>query len=213
MLLRDIHSKLIDQYDCKEVCASSPSQVNAGDRARPRSQDGVPLQQEAVPLSLPQLNRLFEASFALKFIGSLRAEQLSLRSQQLVVTTVEESVLRMEMAGLDPQEEDAPRRVLFFNPMSWLGQIRPHRRDESWSASLCQTFFFTSMGAQIPVIPEKPLVVCGCRKTHKVKTHQVVNSRGQHCKAYYQAFFWVLIDLIVELLGLIVKPFDNQTES
>jgi hypothetical protein len=31
-------------------------------------------------------------------------------------------------------------------------------------------------------------------------------------KAYYQAF-WVLIDLIVELLGLIVKPFDNQTES
>ena len=25
MLLRDIHSKLIDQYDCKEVCAPSPS--------------------------------------------------------------------------------------------------------------------------------------------------------------------------------------------
>jgi hypothetical protein len=32
-------------------------------------------------------------------------------------------------------------------------------------------------------------------------------------KAYYQAFFWVLIDLIVELLGLIIKSFDNQTES
>jgi uncharacterized membrane protein len=32
-------------------------------------------------------------------------------------------------------------------------------------------------------------------------------------KAYYQAFFWVLIDLIVELLDLIIKPFDNQTES
>jgi hypothetical protein len=32
-------------------------------------------------------------------------------------------------------------------------------------------------------------------------------------KPYYQAFFWVLIDLIVELLGLIIKPFDNQTES
>jgi hypothetical protein len=64
MLLRDIHSKLIDQYDCKEVCTSSPSQVNAGARARPRSQDGVPPQQEASPLSLPQLNRLFEVSFA-----------------------------------------------------------------------------------------------------------------------------------------------------
>jgi hypothetical protein len=34
-----------------------------------------------------------------------------------------------------------------------------------------------------------------------------------HAKAYYQAFFRVLIDLIVELFGLIIKPFDNQTES
>jgi hypothetical protein len=48
--------------------------------------------------------------------------------------------------------------------MSWLGQIRPHRRDESWSVSLWQTFFSTSMGAQIPVVVEMPLVVCGCRK-------------------------------------------------
>jgi hypothetical protein len=24
--------------------------------------------------------------------------------------------------------------------MSWLGQIRPHRRDESWSASLTDVF-------------------------------------------------------------------------
>jgi hypothetical protein len=52
------------------------------------------------------------------------------------VTTVEESVLRMEMAGLESQGEDAPKRVLFFKPMSWLGQIRVHRRDESWSVSL-----------------------------------------------------------------------------
>jgi hypothetical protein len=42
MILRDIHSKLIDQYDCNEVCAPSPSQVNAGVRARLSSQDGVP---------------------------------------------------------------------------------------------------------------------------------------------------------------------------
>jgi hypothetical protein len=32
-------------------------------------------------------------------------------------------------------------------------------------------------------------------------------------QAYYQTFFWVLIDLIVEFLVLIIKPFDNQTES
>ena len=59
----------------------------------------------------------------LMFAGSLRAEQLSLRSQQRVVATVEESVLKTEMAGLESQEEDAPKRILFFKPMSWLGQI------------------------------------------------------------------------------------------
>jgi hypothetical protein len=32
-------------------------------------------------------------------------------------------------------------------------------------------------------------------------------------KTYYQDFFWILIDLIVKLWGLIIKPFDNQTES
>jgi hypothetical protein len=41
-----------------------------------------------------------------------------LRSQQRVVATVEESVLKTEMAGLESQEEDAPKRLLFFKPMS-----------------------------------------------------------------------------------------------
>ena len=30
-------------------------------------------------------------------------------------------------------------------------------------------------------------------------------------KVTYQDFFWVLIDLNMELLGLIIKTFDNQT--
>jgi hypothetical protein len=47
-----------------------------------------------------------------------------------------ESVLKMEMEGLESQEEDAPKSILFFKTMSWLGQIRTHRRDESWSVSL-----------------------------------------------------------------------------
>ena len=63
LLLRDIHSKLLTQNDCKEVCAPSQSQVNVGASARLSSQDGVSQQQENAPLSLPQLNRLFEASF------------------------------------------------------------------------------------------------------------------------------------------------------
>ncbi len=64
VLLRDIHSKLLTQYDCKEVCAPSQSQVHVGSSARLSSQDGISQQQEAVPRSIPQLNRLFEASFA-----------------------------------------------------------------------------------------------------------------------------------------------------
>ncbi len=39
----------------------------------------------------------------LMFAGSRRAEQLSLRSRQSVVATVEESVLKMEMTGLESQ--------------------------------------------------------------------------------------------------------------
>ena len=39
----------------------------------------------------------------LMFSGSRRAEQLSLRSQQRIVATVEESVLQTEMAGLESQ--------------------------------------------------------------------------------------------------------------
>jgi hypothetical protein len=58
MLLRDINSKFIDQYDCKEVCVSSPSQVNAGTHDRPRSHDGVPQQQETALLSLPHTDQL-----------------------------------------------------------------------------------------------------------------------------------------------------------
>jgi hypothetical protein len=42
LLLRDIHSTLISQYNCKEVCAPSQSHGNVGTSARLSSQDGVP---------------------------------------------------------------------------------------------------------------------------------------------------------------------------
>ena len=42
-------------------------------------------------------------------------------------------------------------------------------------------------------------------------THQSVGF--EETKDQYQAFLGVLIDSIVELLVLIIKPFDNQTES
>ena len=68
-------------------------------------------------------------------MGSRRAEQLFPHTQQRIVPTVEDSVLRTEilteMTSVESQEEDAPGRVLWYKPMSWLGQIRPHHRDEA----------------------------------------------------------------------------------
>ena len=128
VLLRNIHANLLTHYECKEVCAPSQSQGNVGANPRPGPQNGVPQQQQTAPLSLPQLDRLYEASFArdessvsnagvavipsqfkvtqqillhwqpfrdlsLEFVGSRRAEQLSLRSQQRIVATVEDSTL------------------------------------------------------------------------------------------------------------------------
>ncbi len=72
----------------------------------------------------------------LMFSGSRHAQQLNLHSQHSITGTVEDSVLRTEMTGLEFPEEDVPKRILFFKPMSWLGQIRSHRRDETWSVSL-----------------------------------------------------------------------------
>jgi hypothetical protein len=68
------------------------------------------------------------------------------------------------MTDLESQEDETCNRVLWFKPMSWLGQISPHRRDEDWSTSLWQTFFVTVMDDQIPVITQNPLVVCGWKK-------------------------------------------------
>jgi hypothetical protein len=98
------------------------------------------------------------------FAVSRRAEQLRLRVQQRVVATAEDSIPRTEMASLESQQEDASRRILWFKPMSWLGKIRHHRRGETWSASLWQTFFASCVGANIPALAELLLSVCGCRK-------------------------------------------------
>jgi hypothetical protein len=95
VLLRDIHSKLVDQYGCKEVCAhpqsqvnvgagagpSSQSQVNIGAVPRPSSQDGVSHLQEPAPLALPQLNRLIETSFVRDENSASSADVTTIPSQ------------------------------------------------------------------------------------------------------------------------------------
>ncbi len=62
---------------------------------------------------------------------SSRAEQFRLRRPRRVVGTAVDSVLPTEMGSLEPQEEDSPKRVLWYKPMSRLCVIPPHRRDES----------------------------------------------------------------------------------
>ena len=47
-----------------------------------------------------------------------QTEQLRLHVQQRVVATADDSVLRTEMADLEPQEEDSPKRDLWFKSMS-----------------------------------------------------------------------------------------------
>jgi hypothetical protein len=44
--------------------------------------------------------------------------------------------------------------VLWYKPMALLGVIWSQCRDESWSASLWQTFFSLAVGAQMPAISE-----------------------------------------------------------
>ncbi len=77
------------------------------------------------------------------------------------------------MGDLESQAEDTPKRILWYKLMSCLGQIRPHRRDETWSTSLWQTFFTTSVGAQIPLLAEIPFSSSGSRKFQ-------IDSLGDH---------------------------------
>jgi hypothetical protein len=50
----------------------------------------------------------------LMFPVSCHTEQLNLCSQHRIVNTVEDSVLRTEMTGLESQEEDTPKSILYF---------------------------------------------------------------------------------------------------
>jgi hypothetical protein len=89
---------------------------------------------------------------------------------QRVVTTVEDSTLHTEMENLESDEEDSSSRVL---SMSWLGQISPHHRDETWFVDLWEVFFASCVGVTVPALTEFPRSVCGCKKF-------VIDTLGDH---------------------------------
>jgi hypothetical protein len=79
-------------------------------------------------LTIPSQNKVTQQIISLwqpfkdlkqTFAVSRRAEQLRLRSQQSIIATAEDSVLRTEMANLESQEEDAPQRILWNKPNFW----------------------------------------------------------------------------------------------
>jgi hypothetical protein len=88
VLLRDIHSNLLTQFDSKEVCESSPSQVNTGSGAGLSTQDGVSQQQETATLKLPQINRLIEVSFVWDEISVSNADVTDIPSQSKVTKQI-----------------------------------------------------------------------------------------------------------------------------
>ena len=65
-----------------------------------------------------------------------RAEQLRLHTEQRIVSTVEDSGLCVQVGVLESQEEDTPKRIMWYKPLGFLGVIKSHHRDEAWSASL-----------------------------------------------------------------------------
>ena len=153
VILRDIHSQLLANYDCKD---STPPKSQTGARARGdrSSQDGFSQQQEAGPLVIPQLNCLHKtfrhlqscryhvpySDAAQNYVsGHSALEAVSgppadlhgltacrgapLRTQQRFVATAEDSVLRTEMGDIESEDENAPKRVLWYKPtaVEWHG--------------------------------------------------------------------------------------------
>jgi hypothetical protein len=70
------------------------------------------------------------------FVDSCHDEQLSWCSQQHIVATVEDSVLRTEMTGLGSQEEDAPKCMMLLVIISVLVPFtRVPKKHTTWQVA------------------------------------------------------------------------------
>jgi hypothetical protein len=133
LLLRDIQCKPLTQYDCKEVCAPSQSQVNVGSSARLRSQDDVSQQQRPTPLSLPQLNRLCEDSFVWDESSVSNADFAAIPSQHKVTQQILRHWqpfldLKLMFAGSRHAEQlslHSQQRIVALLRTLWTDQVSP----------------------------------------------------------------------------------------
>ncbi len=119
--LRDIHCKLVTQYDCKEVCAPSQSQVNVEASARLRCQDDVSQQQGTVPLSLPQINRLFESAFVRDESFASNADVADIPSQDKVTQQI--------LNHCDDQLSKDLSQVYYDNSVEKIGHLSSTTKD------------------------------------------------------------------------------------
>jgi hypothetical protein len=104
---------------------------DVGDSGGLSSQDGVSQEEEEAHFNIPKLNRLHEtyivwgedsSNVAVTVIPAQNKVTLQILSGTAFLTaTVEDSVLHTEKVSRESQEEDTPRHVLWFKPMSWLG--------------------------------------------------------------------------------------------
>jgi hypothetical protein len=83
--------------------------------------------------------------------------------------TVPDSARRMEMNVLEEQADNAKAREFHWNPLSWLGTLRPTTANDAWDQPLWETFVCTT-GLEVPVLASLPRrnqrspALCGCKK-------------------------------------------------
>ena len=67
------------------------------------------------------------------------------------------------MLILEPDDEGAEPRKLYYAPLTFLSHIGSHSIE--WPLELCRKFFSSSLGVSIPILVNHPRTLCA-RKKH-----------------------------------------------
>jgi hypothetical protein len=77
----------------------------------------------------------------------------------------------MEMNVFEEQADSVKARKFHWKPLSWLGTLnRPTTANDAWDHPLWETFFYTTLGFEVPVLASLPrrnqhsLALCCCKK-------------------------------------------------